>query len=232
MKIGILQTGAPPEPLAARFPSYSHMFQQLLGTNGDTFSTYDVRAGGFPDRVDAEDAYVITGSSAGVYDDLPWIEPLKDFLVAAQGRGLKLVGVCFGHQIMAEAFGGKVIKSPKGWGVGLATYDVHEHEPWMDDATAIAVPVSHQDQVVELPPAARVIAGSDFTPCGALAYTDQPAISFQQHPEFAPEYARTLIEARRGTRYDDAQADAAIESLRQPNDRARVGRWIRRFLEG
>jgi hypothetical protein len=78
--------------------------------------------------------------------------------------------------------------------------------------------------------AIRVIAASDFTPFGALAYDDQPAISIQLHPEFEPAYAKALIESRRGTRFSPAQADAAIASLDAPDDRARVGGWIRRFL--
>jgi len=123
-----------------------------------------------------------------------------------------------------------VIKSPKGWGVGLHQYEVKHAEPWMDDARTIAVPASHQDQVIELPPAARVLAASAFSPFGMLAYGDQPAVSIQLHPEFEPAYAQALIEDRRGTRYTDAQADAAIASLDQPNDRRRVGDWIARFL--
>jgi GMP synthase-like glutamine amidotransferase len=125
-----------------------------------------------------------------------------------------------------------VVKSDKGWGVGLQTYEVLARLPWMDDASSIAVPGSHQDQVVAPPPNATVIAGSGFTPLGAFAYDDQPAISFQLHPEFEPAYAKALIENRRGTRFPEAQADAAIASLDQPNDRARVAQWIRRFLEG
>jgi len=231
MKLGILETGVPPEGLRERFGDYPSMFRELLGQDAYAFSTFDVEAGVLPDAVDACEAYIVTGSVAGVYDPLPWIEPLKDFLVAAKGRA-PLVGVCFGHQIMAEAFGGKVIKSPKGWGVGLHTYDVRHPEGWMADTAPIAVAASHQDQVVEPPPAARVIAASDFTPFGMLAYDDQPAISIQLHPEFEPAYAEALIEARRGTRYTDAQADAAIASYDAPNDRLRVGAWIRDFLAG
>ncbi len=102
----------------------------------------------------------------------------------------------------------------------------------MTPAPDIAIPASHQDQVVEPPPGARVLAGSAFTPFGMLAYEDQPAVSIQLHPEFTPAFAEALIESRRGTRYTDAQADAAIASLSAPNDCARVGDWIRRFLAG
>ena len=228
LKIGLLETGEPPGALKATFGGYGSMFEALLG-DGHAYRAYDVQRGVLPAHPGENDAYVITGSSAGVYDPLPWIEPLKAFLRAARGE-TPLVGVCFGHQVMAEAFGGKVEKSAKGWGVGLQAYAVAERAPWMDEAAQVAVPGSHQDQVVELPPTARVLAGSAFTPYGILAYEDARAISMQFHPEFTPDYAKALIEARRGTRYTDPQADAAIASLDGPNDRARMADWIGRFL--
>jgi GMP synthase-like glutamine amidotransferase len=227
MKIGLLETGEPPEKLQPEFGRYGGMFQDLLGPGHD-YVTYDVQAGQLPADPAECDAYVVTGSSAGVYDDLPWIAPLKAFLVQASRQ--PLVGVCFGHQVMAEAFGGKVIKSDKGWGVGLHAYDVVEPQPWMDPGAKVAVPASHQDQVVEIPPGARAVAGSAFTPAGILVYGDRPAISMQFHPEFDPAYAEALIESRRGDRYTDAQADAAISTLRGGNDRVRVAGWIEAFL--
>lgn len=232
MKIGILETGRPPEPLVPEFGSYPDMFVRLIEAAGLKVeaTVYDVQAQAFPSAPEAHEAYLVTGSAAGVYDPLPWIDPLKDFLVAAKGRA-KLVGVCFGHQVMAEAFGGKVVKSPKGWGLGLHAYEVVHREAWMDEAHEVWVPVSHQDQVVELPPGARVVARSDFTPHGVLAYADQPAISLQHHPEFDPAYACALIERRLETVLSEAQGRAAIETLKQPDDRARVGAWIRNFLE-
>ena len=229
MKIGILETGAPPEPLIPRFSAYPAMFERLLAAPGRSFESFDVAAGRYPASPEAFDAYVVTGSPAGVYDDLPWIEPLQRFLVAAKGRAA-LVGVCFGHQVMAQAFGGKVEKSDRGWGVGLHTYEVRQRLPWMDGATTVAVPASHQDQVVALPPGATVAAASDFSPFGALDYGDARAFSIQLHPEFEPDYAKALAELRRG-RVSDERTDAAIASLDAPNDNARVGRWIGRFLE-
>jgi GMP synthase-like glutamine amidotransferase len=140
-----------------------------------------------------------------------------------------MVGICFGHQIMAEALGGHVEKSDKGWGAGLHHYSIIQSEPWMDGADVIAVPASHQDQVVIRPPNTDVVAESAFTPFAGLAWTDRPAISFQFHPEFAPAFALALIEQRFDIVPDP---DAAIASLDAPNDNARVGGWIRRFLKG
>lgn len=224
MSLAILETGRPPGDLAEAHGDYPAMFRELLGMAAPS---YDVAAGELPARVEDHGAYLITGSPAGVYEDLPWIEPLLTFLKLAKGRS-KLVGICFGHQAMAQALGGHVEKSAKGWGVGLQTYPIVRHEPWMDTVSLVSVPASHQDQVVLQPPGSELIASSTFTPYAALSWADGSAISFQFHPEFSPDYARALIEQR----YDRTpDPEAAIASLDAPNDNARVGEWIRRFLE-
>jgi GMP synthase-like glutamine amidotransferase len=222
MKLAILETGRPPGDLAEQFGDYPSMFERLLGPQFEV-ERFDVQAGELP--TDSHEAILITGSPAGVYDPLPWIEPLQAFIRAAKQS--KMVGVCFGHQIMAEALGGHVEKSDKGWGAGLHEYSITGREPWMDGEMQVAIPASHQDQVVIEPPNTKIVAASDFTPYAALAWTDRPAISFQFHPEFSPPFAKALIEQR----YDIVpDPDAAIASLDAPNDNARVAAWIRRFL--
>jgi GMP synthase-like glutamine amidotransferase len=229
MKLGILETGLPPRALIPAYGTYGDMFRALLGPDAHAYASYDVAAGLLPATPTECDAWLITGASAGVYDPLPWIEPLKDFLRAAKGQA-PMVGVCFGHQIMAEAFGGRAEKSERGWGVGLQTYGMQAHPAWTDDVAQVAAPGSHQDQVTVVPPGARVVAGNAHCPNGLIVYGDQPAISIQLHPEFEPAYAAALIEFRRADRYGDEMADAAIASLTQPDDRARLGGWIDRFL--
>lgn len=231
LKVGILRTGRPPKPAIPQFGTYPDMFMNLLGRDAHDWRVYAADEGEYPAAPEDCDAYIVTGSSAGVYESDPWIGQLLDWLRAARGR-TRLVGVCFGHQAMAQAFGGRVIKSPKGWAIGEQRYRVLSREPWMEDVAEIRLPGSHQDQVVELPPGAEVIAASDFTPFGALAWRDQPAISMQLHPEFEPAYATALIEARRGKVYADQDADRAVASYGGPDDRARVGRWINAFLAG
>jgi len=231
MQIGILKTGRPPKPAIERFGTYPQMFERLLGEDAYDWRTYDVDGGELPASPTDCDAYIVTGSSAGVYEDLPWIAPAEDFLRAAKGKAA-LVGVCFGHQLMAQAFGGKVIKSPKGWGVGEHVYEMLADEPWIGERPLrVRLPASHQDQVVEKPPGAEVLFASEFTPYAALAWPGERAISMQPHPEFDPAYAISLIEHRRGGAYPDAQADAAIASYSGADDRMRVGGWIKSFLE-
>ncbi len=231
MKIGILAAGRPPRSLVPQFGDYTQMFEHLLDGHGYDWASYDVPTGDYPAQPEACDAYIVTGAAAGVYDSDPWIGELLGFLRAAKGRA-KLVGVCFGHQAMAQAFGGDVRKSDKGWGIGLHTYGVAQHPGWMDASPAFALSASHQDQVIALPPAARVIAGSDFCPNGMLGYDDGMSISCQLHPEFAPAYSIALIEGRKGQRYPEAQAEAAVESLHHPDDHVRFAEWVARFLAG
>jgi len=224
MKVAILETGRPPGRLADEFGDYPAMFADMLGA-GFEIENFDVTSGVLPQQA-GHHAYLITGSPAGAYEELPWIQPLMSFIRAADGA--RIVGICFGHQIMAEALGGKVEKSAKGWGVGLQRYDVVRREPWMDGATSIAEPASHQDQVVIQPPGTEITVASSFTPFAGLAWTDRSAISFQFHPEFSPAFAKALIERR----YDAVpDPDSAIASLDGPNDNERVAGWIRRFLE-
>jgi GMP synthase-like glutamine amidotransferase len=223
--VGILQCGAPPPELEAAHGSYGAMVARLLGPGAHT-RMLDVTRGVLPDRPDACAAWLLTGSPAGVYDPLSWIPPLLAFLRAARGR-TRLVGICFGHQAMAQAFGGQVIKSPKGWGIGLHRYAVVHRAPWMDGDDDVLAPASHQDQVVVPPADSRVTLASDFTPYAGLDYGD--AISFQFHPEFDHSFARALISARR-TQFGEL-AEPALKSLRGTDDRARVARWIDRFVQ-
>jgi GMP synthase-like glutamine amidotransferase len=225
MKIGILETGRPPGSLAEQFGDYPAMFARMLGS-GFEIETFDVQSGQLPPDVAAYGAYLITGSPAGVYEPLPWIPRLEQFIRSAMPA--RMVGVCFGHQVMAEALGGHVEKSDKGWGAGLHCYSVATREAWMDEADTVSIPASHQDQVVVQPPNTDVTLMSDFTAFAGLAWKDRPAISFQFHPEFSPAFAKALIEKR----YDVVpNPDAAIASLDGPNDNARVAGWIRRFLQ-
>ena len=234
--IAILETGVPPAGLDETYGTYADMFAQLLSREGRIFRTFRTLQGELPDRDDALKGVVITGSPAGVYEGDPWIVALMDWLRALD-PAVPVVGICFGHQVMAQAYGGHVEKSPKGWGVGLHEYEIHAHDLWHDllgraaDDQAIRVAVTHQDQVVKKPDSAVVLAGSEFTPHGALYYTDRRALSFQCHPEFCEDFASDLLISRRGIRIDPALVDRALDTLKARSSRSEVLGAISRFLE-
>jgi GMP synthase-like glutamine amidotransferase len=226
VKLAVLETGVPPGNLEQRFGRYPDMYRRMLGLT-DPLPAYTVANGELPAQVEDHDAYIISGSPAGVYEHLPWIAQLTAFIREAHGRA-KLVGICFGHQAMAQALGGEVTKSDKGWGVGLHSYQVAARQEWMDSADRVSIPASHQDQVTVQPSATAVTLASAFTPYAGLAWASGSAISFQFHPEFDPAFAKALIDVRRDSL---PQPEAAKATLDGANDNDRVGRWIANYLK-
>lgn len=231
MRIGIIETGRVPPELQPEFGSYADMFETWLGRASAelSFVRYDAMTEALPPAVDACDAYLLTGSGSGAYDPEPWIPPLERFIRTAYDSGQALIGVCFGHQIMAQALGGRVEKSPRGWGIGTAASKIVHVAPWMDPPREmLRLLVTHQDQVVELPPGARVLAGNEHCPFGLVQYA-QHAISVQGHPEHRKEYTKALIWRRSHIHGPEAIA-AALETMTLPTDEDVLGRWIIRFL--
>lgn len=190
MKIGILETGRPPEELAGAYPDYPAMFADLLAAPDLTFRPYAVLDGELPASVTEADGWLITGSRHGVYEDHDWIAPLKAFIREIDAAGQPLVGICFGHQIMAEALGGRAEKYDGGWALGA-------HEYRGSDGQVHRLNAFHQDQVTEVPPGAEVIASSPFCQYAALRYRGN-MVSLQPHPEFAADYLAALLDLRRG----------------------------------
>lgn len=230
IRIGILQAGTPPPPLLTRFGPYPGMIESLLG-GGYAYRTFDASRGDLPRRSGDCDAYVVTGSSADAFADAAWIVRLKAFLKTAAGRA-PLVGICFGHQLMAEAFGGRAARAQQGWGIGLHSYIVRQHQPWMSAEQAFSLPASHRDQVTVMPPRATLIASSFFCPVAALSYDEFPALSFQAHPEFDAAFAHALLAEKQ--RFDHPAGAVAIakDTLDYPADQQVIANWVRAFLTG
>jgi len=234
--IAILETGTPPAGLDQTYGTYADMFEGTLAREGRIFRVFRTTKGELPAADDHRlRGVVITGSPSGVYESDPWIQQLIYWLRTLDPE-IPAVGICFGHQIMAQAWGGHVEKSDKGWGVGLHEYRIEARELWhkllgrVDEQGAIRVAATHQDQVVKKPETAILLAGAAVTPNGALYYTDRKALSFQCHPEFCESFASDLLISRRGIRIDPALVDQAVETLKTPSTRNDVLGAISNFL--
>jgi GMP synthase-like glutamine amidotransferase len=233
MKLGILKTDAVRPEWASNFGEYPDMFTALLGRVDSSleFVTYDVEEGEYPGDVDEVDAYLITGSKSSVYDDKPWIATLMDFVRTLNARKKKVVGICFGHQIVAHALGGKTAKSSKGWGVGRHTHRFDVIPAWHDGGESdFDILVSHQDQIVENANGATVLASSDFCE-NAVVQLEDHILTFQGHPEFVSGYSREIMELRREAIGEGVYANG-VASLSKEAEGDRVARWIVSFLRG
>lgn len=221
MRIGILQTGHAPEPLLPENGTYPDMFKTLLDGHGFAFESWDVEGMEFPEGVHDADGWLITGSRHGAYEDHAFIPPLEAFIRDAYAAHVPMVGICFGHQILAQALGGRVEKFSGGWSVGKQTYRIN--------GTQMRVNAWHQDQVVELPPDAQVLGGNDFCQYAALAYDDR-ALSFQPHPEFSTTMIHGLARTRGVGLIPQVQLDTVLADASPAEDAANVGQMIAEFF--
>lgn len=222
MKIGILQTGHSPKEIMGETGNYADLFVKLLDGQGFDFVTYSVVDMQFPTGADAADGWLITGSKHGAYEDHPFIAPLEDLIREIYAADLPLVGICFGHQIIAQALGGKVEKFKDGWAVGRQTYD------WQGEQ--IHLNAWHQDQVVALPDDAAVYASNDFCANAALIY-GKKAFTVQAHPEFDGDFIAGLAAHRGPGVVPDAQLDAARAAKNEPVHNTRLAHQIGTFFK-
>lgn len=215
LKIGLLMAGNVPDDLSVKYDNYEMLFEDwLLEEPGLVVRAYDITTGEWPKNTAECDGWIISGSATGAYEDHDWIKPLEAFVRKCVALKSPLLGVCFGHQLMAQALGGKVEKSDKGWGAGVFR---------SKDSTGkqLSLLYMHQDQVVTAPRGAKILWSHDFCPIAALQLS-QTAISVQGHPEFTAEYTADLINARKGTRIPEDVADRGLASLEQNLDGQRV----------
>jgi len=234
MKLTILQVGETPKPMRDRFERFEPLFETMFAKAGADFAFETVAivdGAPFPDPENVE-GVIITGSAAGVYDQTPWMDPLRHFIRTAYEASTPMLGVCFGHQIMADALGGDVRKSEKGWGIGRHVYRRDATlGPLAHLADTIAIAASHQDQVITPPATARVFLSSDFTPNAGLTYENGAAISLQPHPEFDDAYTEGLIELRRNNPLDTDVVETLKAGLADSFDNIAVAKALALFLK-
>lgn len=222
MKIGILQTGYIPDELAQAHGDYPSMYQEMLSGHGFEWAVYPVVDNNFPESVDECDGWLVTGSRHGAYEAHDWIPPLEDFIRSAYSNDVPIVGICFGHQVIAQALGGSVEKFNGGWGAGKQVYQMN--------GSNIAIQAMHQDQVIEKPQDAEVIASSEFCKYAGFAYKNK-ALSYQPHPEFTTEFTRDLINFRKGETLPSEQAEQILRDIDGDLDTIRLATDIASFFK-
>lgn len=231
MNIGLLQCDHVTERFQHIAGDYPAMFGALFQCYAPaiTLTPYAVCDDEWPEASDDCDAYITTGSRSSVYDDVPWIHRLKAFVRQLDDAGKPYVGICFGHQMLAEALGGRVTKAPTGWGVGVHAGEIRQTEAWMQPPQSqFQLQYMHQDQVLELPANAVLLGSSAHCPV-AMFRLGQHMLGIQAHPEFTADYSRALLHDRRA-RIGDERTQQALDSLNQPTDEAAVAQWIAAFL--
>ena len=221
MNIGILICGHFVDEIKATYGTYRDLYADMLGEGYDCHP-YFVVDGEFPAAITEQDAWLVSGSRSGAYEDLPWIPPLEEFLRQAYAAQVPVVGICFGHQILAQALGGKVEKFAGGWSFGPVEYRFKDGP----SQTIVAV---HQDQVTSLPAGAEVIAETDFCAYAGLAYAGT-ALSFQPHPEFSTQFITDLTDIYADRLTPDVIRQAR-ETLDKPLDNDVMAGQIRAFLQ-
>ncbi|MGI9294385.1 MAG: glutamine amidotransferase-related protein [Pseudomonadales bacterium] len=230
MNIGVLVADEVRSELAPRFGQYPTMFESLLRSVDPSIDVhgYAVHRGEYPQDIDAVDAYIISGSRFSAYDDEPWIHRFSEFVKHLHERRKKLVGICFGHQLIAHALGGRTEKSAKGWGIGVQTLQLSA-QAYGEKTEQFQLLANHQDQVVEPVPGSTVLAGNEFCPIGMYSI-DEHILAFQGHPEFSPAFAREFYKLRR-EQYGEQPYQTAIASLEVPADNKIVACWIVDFIQ-
>lgn len=222
MILGILQTGHVPEQVAQRDGTYTDLFGRLFAGRGFALRTFSVVDMDFPQGPEDADAWLVTGSRHGAYEDHPWIPPLEGLIRAIRDAEKPMVGICFGHQIIAQALGGRVEKFAGGWSAGHRRYRIGGRE--------VALFAWHQDQVVDLPPGATVLGENAFTRNAVLAHGAR-ILTVQPHPEFPPTVIEALID-NRPTTVPGEMLSKARADLTQPVDSAMMGDWLADVLQG
>jgi GMP synthase-like glutamine amidotransferase len=238
MKIAVLLTNTDRSAFAAAFPNDGEkvIAKLRLIRPGWTYQVLRVVDGEFPKQPQDFDGYVITGSPASVNDSDPWVDNLKEFIRQADRVKVRMTGLCFGHQAIAAALGGKVGRPDTsrnfGWGLGFASTRFTQPTAWMQPPQAeVRLLASHGEQVLIPPAGAKVIGSNDFCPVAAMTIGEH-LFTTEYHPEMSVEFMDQLVVYLAGELPTEV-IDQAREQLvaNRKDDSALFMKWVINFFE-
>ncbi|WP_024606951.1 type 1 glutamine amidotransferase [Pseudoalteromonas sp. TAB23] len=230
MKIGILICGDVPDALKQNYGNYSQCLIRELGLNNhNELYIYNAHLYELPESVEQCDVYIISGSPASICDEFGWVHNLILFTREAFVRGKKLLGICFGHQLINHALGGTLIRSKNGWGLGVYRTNIHKDYLGLQQGQKLSLFSMHQDQVIKPPKEFKVIAGSDFCVNYITCYQDQ-ILTIQGHPEFSTQFFLALIHETKQN-YCDLTIQKALKSSKKSVDSKILNTLIGKFIK-
>lgn len=226
--VGLLLCDHLDPDVAAQVGDYTELFPAIFAPAGVDLRVYEVTRGEMPQTLEECDGWIVSGSRRSTYEDEQWIKNLEELVRRIVDERRKLVGICFGHQMTAQALGGRVERADVGWGVGVKSFEVIAPPPWMEPVEEFTVLMSHRDQVTVLPEGAEVIATAEYCPVGAYRIGDH-VFCVQGHPEFVADLSRILMGKRRDVIGDDV-VDSALATLDGRIDGERIVAWMADFF--
>ena len=234
LKICILDNDNLDPAVVDPYVSYGAMTEKMFAAAGVPwkFERFNTTRGDYPASFDDYDAVLLTGSKADSFSDEPWVKTLRAHVTELLKQRKKLLGICFGHQLIAYCLGAQVGRAPGGWGMGRMDYEWVGATPLEREAgdTAVALLASHQDQVMTLPVGATLQARSAFCPIAAYSVDDR-VFCIQPHPEFVEDYSAWILQKRpesvAADRREKVRADMAL-----PHAGLDVARHMQAFIEG
>ena len=228
----ILQAGPINKDLVQDYPSYDKMFSSFLNKKIQFWNldVYNIYENIFPENLTIYNAFIITGSAYGVYENHSWIKELFEVIKKIVHLKTPLLGICFGHQAIAQALGGHVIKSSKGWGIGIKEITTKKYNCLLGNCNKLSLIFFHQDQVVKLPHDAELIAGNAF--CNISSFSiGESVLTLQAHPEFNKDFTLKLLHARKSSIEPKTYLESTNELETLEHDGELVTPNIINFLE-
>ncbi|KUI98601.1 glutamine amidotransferase-related protein [Vibrio sp. MEBiC08052] len=230
--IGILECGQTDPDWIEEHGEMADPFPRFLGqvSKALTYKIYKAHIHQLPKQADECDAWLITGSPLSVYERPAWLTELSDFLVEAV-KTSPVVGICFGHQLLHDALGGKV-EHTNQWGIGVQEYHLKIQPGWApteEQLSAFHLIAFHQDQVTQAAPNTNVLAGNDFCPLGITTIGDN-VFTIQAHPEMTTKLASDLYESQREL-HGAEKTNRAVQSLQGRIDGKLAAEWVLAFIQ-